>query len=159
MLAGIAAALLLLLTLAVIGAALVVVLVVTIIGRILDRFGHQRAGWAWDGGQVVSGSVIPEECNEDLLLDDLEESPPIAWSYSSPLEASVSGPGGVESVPEIVIIGGRRADNNAAAEGGAFQQTAAGKQMWTIHPDHTAHWQDEAGDCQWCRDEAASLAA
>ena len=100
--------------------------------------------------------AAPEAYEEDVTLDDRGEWLPTTWSYRSATDASVSGPSGVESVPEtIVIIGGQRAGKTAIAEERASQQSAAAKQIRTIHPDHTAHWQDEARDCQWCRDEAA----
>jgi hypothetical protein len=44
-------------------------------------------------------------------------------------------------------------EDSAVAEKDATRRAAALSQIWTIHPDHTAHWQDEPGACPWCAND------
>ena len=124
-LAGIAAAVLMLLLLVVMGAALLAVLLLSLIGSILNR--HRRLSVRTDGASVAS---FPGGDGE-WILDDFDGS----------------------GHATIVIDDDPRTGTTAVADGWTGQQTAPTRQIWTIHPDHTAHWQDEAGECPWCRDD------
>ena len=146
---GIAAALWLLLVLAVIAAVFVETLVLSMIRNILNRFRHGPADSAWV-------SALPGTGDQRSTIDDLDEVEdwlPGGWSHTSPGDAtawwSTGGP-----APETMVIDEEHTSGaTAVAEKRATHHTAVINQIWTIHPDHTAHWQDEARDCPWCRNE------
>ena len=149
---GIVAVLWVLLVLVVIGAVLVGALVLSVVRNIQVRFGYRRTNPAW-------GSALPAVSDQDRTVDDLGEV--MDWqrmsgggSYRSPSDATAWWWSTRGSDPDTMVIDGYRSGATAVAEKPATQHPAA-NQIWTIHPDHTAHWQDEAGDCPWCRNGGA----
>jgi hypothetical protein len=138
---GIAVAVWILLVLAVIGAVLVGTLVLSMAEDVRRGFEHRRAGPAWDSRPLEADDN--DSTSEDL--GNAEEWVRYGWSDTLPAEATAWwwSPGG--SAPELVIDAGGRSSPSTVAD--------KRNQIWTIHPDHTAHWQDDAADCPWCRNE------
>ncbi|MBO0885042.1 MAG: hypothetical protein J2P17_32865 [Mycobacterium sp.] len=144
---GVAIALWILLLLAAIGAVLVGGMVLSTIEDTLDRLRHDHAGSAWRPTPLdVDGEDDPRTVDDP---DETEEWLSDSWSYRSPTDATAWwwSPGG--SSTEMVIDARHTSGTTAVAE----KHAATHNQIWTIHPDHSAHWQDEAGDCPWCRNE------
>jgi hypothetical protein len=142
---GIAAALWVLVVLAVIGAVLVGTLVLSMTDDMRKRFGHQRASSA--------GFTPLEADDQGFTIRDFVETEdwhPYGWSDITPASWWSDAASARET---IVIDGGYPTSATAVADKRTTSPTVAIKQIWTIHPDHTAHWQDEAGDCPWCRNE------
>jgi len=125
-LSGIAAVLLLVFILMGTVAVIIGLLVMPVIQNMLDRPRPQRAVSEWD--------------------DDDEEPVQAGRSEASPAEVHVWWSAGDSPAETFVVGGSQRAGATAVAE-----RPTKVQQIWTIHPDHTSHWQDEAGDCKWCR--------
>jgi hypothetical protein len=142
---GIAAALWILFILATIGAVLVCVLVTALTADVLDGF-RRRPAAASDPSPL---EVVDQHSTTDDL-DALEDWLPSEFPYWSSDTAWWWSAGG--SAPEIVIDGRHKPTSTAVAAREATGM-AARNQIWTIHPDHSAHWQDQAGDCPWCRND------
>jgi hypothetical protein len=148
---GVAAALWILLVLAVIGAVLVGALVASMLRHMLHGFNDTQEPRAWDPFPL-------DAADEDLTSDDLteEEEEGEDWvpgdrSHCRPEDATAWWWSPEGSAPELVINTGRRPGASAVAE----KPATAKMRIWTIHPDHTAHYQDDALDCPWCSSDPA----
>jgi hypothetical protein len=132
-----------------------ILLVLTVVGAVvlanmLHRLRHRPIGSA----RVFTPLDADDQDSTIDDPDDVEHWLRYEWSYTSPVEATAWWWSPAGSAPQPVVIeGGYRSGAAAVAEKPARQQTAAIKQIWTIHPDHTAHWEDEASGCPWCRNE------
>jgi hypothetical protein len=143
---GVAVALWMLLVLAVIGVIVVGTVVLAVIRRVL-RVPHDEPGRA-----VWEPTLVDKD--EDSAFDELDETGDWTgggWSTYRPEHAEAWWWSPRGSPPELVIDTGHRPGASAVAE----RPATAKNQIWTIHPDHTAHFEDEATDCAWCRAGAA----
>src|SRR5579871_1083845 len=145
---GLAAALWMLLVLAVIGAVLVGAAVASLIGHMLRGLDDQA--------EPYFREPTPLDAMEaDSTFDDFNDVDDRVAHYSSnphPGEVTAWWWSPEGAAPELVIDTGRRPAASAVAD----EPRTPKKQIWTIHLDHSAHYQDEAGDCAWCRSVAAA---
>jgi hypothetical protein len=134
--------------------ALTILLVLGVIGAALVGEAYYRSRQRYVDLKVGPTPLDVDDGNapaEDP--DELEDWLASGW-HSMPADEKAWWWSGDVFAPETVVIEGSRGSSaTAVAEGGTPEHTAAKSQVWTIHPDHTAHWEDEAGDCPWCRNE------
>jgi hypothetical protein len=148
---GAAAVLWMLLVLAVVGAVLVGIVVASTMRRMLPPVDDERNPLVMHP-TPLEGDEDSRSDDYEADLDEADDWVSVGWSNADPGYATAWWWSPEGSAPELVIDTGRRPGASAVAE----PPPIAEHRIWTIHPDHTAHYMDEAGDCPWCRNDPAS---